>query len=210
MHDSRPVGGLAAGLLVALAAGAALGGWAMQRAVTPVPAGPLAACRTRTVLGPRTYAGSPAMCIDLHRKYLATLDTTKGRIGVLLDPALAPKTVNNFIVLALHGYYTGLTFFHPRTWVIQTGDPEGDGRGGPGYNLPAEGKGGLFPTGSVGMARFPDGTISGGQVFFVRGPWPNGPGATVYNRFGSVLQGGGLLTSLGSGDRILDVSVKPT
>ena len=202
-------GRLGAAALAILVAGAAVGGWAMQRAVTPGLGGALAACHTRTEVAPRQYAGPPAMCIDVHRKYLATVDTTKGRIGILLDPSIAPRTVNNFVVLALNGYYTGLSFFDARTWVIQTGDPGGDGHGGPGYTLTPEGKGRVFPIGSVGMAGFPDGAISGGQFFLVRGPWPGGPGSAVYNRFGSVLQGGGLLTSLGAGDRILDVTVKP-
>lgn len=202
---------IAAGLvLVLLVAGVVAGGWAMGRAVTPQPAGAFANCHTRTQLGPRHYAGPPAICISLHRKYLAQIDTTKGRIGVLMDPGLAPKTVNNFIVLAVNGYYNGLEFFRGKSWVVQTGDPLENGTGGPGYTLPPEGKPGHFAQGAVGMARVPGGPINGGQFFIMLGSWPApGPGSTIYNRFGGVLQGFGLLSTLTKGDRILDIHVKP-
>lgn len=181
----------------------------MGRALAPAPAGALAGCHTQATIGPRHFAGPPAMCIDVHHKYLASVDTTRGRIGILLDPSLAPRTVNNFIVLAVNGYYNGLEFFDTRSWVLQTGDPLESGHGGPGYALPPEGRPGLLTTGSVGMAKIPGGPINGSQVFIMRGSWPGGgPGKTIYNRFGSVLKGYGLLSEFRNGDRILDVHVK--
>ena len=79
-------------------------------------------------------AKPPAMEIDLNTIYTVTLGTPKGTIVMDLDPRLAPNTVNHFVVLARQGFYTGLTFHRVVPgFVIQGGDPEGSGRGGPGY-----------------------------------------------------------------------------
>ena len=77
----------------------------------------------------------------------------------------APVTVNNFIVLALNGYYNGSSFWDSEDWVVQAGDPNGNGTGGPGYNLPEEPAPFLkWNPGSVGMARIPGGPINGSQA----------------------------------------------
>ena len=77
-------------------------------------------------------AQQPAHDIDESKIYRATITTNRGTIVMDLDPALAPKTVNNFVGLARQGYYDGLTFHRVvPDFVIQGGCPEGSGRGGP-------------------------------------------------------------------------------
>jgi hypothetical protein len=84
-------------------------------------------------------AQQPAHDIDDAKIYRATITTNRGTIVMDLDPALAPKTVNNFVGLARQGYYDGLTFHRVvPDFVIQGGCPDGSGRGGPGYRFEDE------------------------------------------------------------------------
>src|SRR5260370_22858633 len=79
------------------------------------------------------------MCIDPDKRYIAEMVTTKGTMTIELDPRRAPKTVNNFVFLARYHYYDGVTFHRIIPgFVIQGGDPEGTGRGGPGHKIPHE------------------------------------------------------------------------
>jgi cyclophilin family peptidyl-prolyl cis-trans isomerase len=74
------------------------------------------------------------MQIDENTIYEVVVTTPKGEIRMELDPALAPTTVNNFVVQARDGFYDGLTFHRVVPgFVIQGGDPQGTGTGGPGY-----------------------------------------------------------------------------
>ena len=71
--------------------------------------------------------------------HYAILDTDRGVIVIEFYPAVAPKTVENFETLAKKGFYNGLTFHRVVPgFVVQGGDPKGDGSGGPGYDVPAE------------------------------------------------------------------------
>src|SRR3954462_12202227 len=81
----------------------------------------------------------PPMKIDPNKKYTATLDTSKGKIVLELFAKEAPKTVNSFVFLAREGFYDG-TIFHRVIpgFMIQCGDPEGRGTGGPGYKFENE------------------------------------------------------------------------
>ena len=183
-------------------------GYALGRALIVQPSGAFASCRTATALGTHTFTAAPAMCIDTSKTYLAKLATTGGEIDIAMPAADAPVTVNNFIVLAVNGYYTGLTFHRAQDWVVQGGDPLGDGRGGPGYTLPAEPNADSWGADAVGMARNPDGSINGSQFFILKAQWPGvGPGSTVFNHFGTVLGGTQIVSALKPGDRILSVSV---
>jgi cyclophilin family peptidyl-prolyl cis-trans isomerase len=84
------------------------------------------------------------------------VDTSEGSFKLTLDGKAAPQTVKNFIKLANEGFYNGLKFHRiVEGFMIQGGDPKGDGTGGPGYNVPAEIK--LKHTkGAIAMARLPD------------------------------------------------------
>jgi peptidyl-prolyl cis-trans isomerase B (cyclophilin B) len=75
------------------------------------------------------------MQIDPSKKYIAQIQTNKGLIEIELFADKAPITVNNFVFLAKDGFYDGIVFHRVISdFMIQTGDPEGTGTGGPGYN----------------------------------------------------------------------------
>ena len=79
------------------------------------------------------------MAIDTSKTYVATIDTDKGQFEITFFPSEAPKTVNNFVCLAKAGFYDNTTFHRiVQGFVIQGGDPEGTGRGGPGYRFKDE------------------------------------------------------------------------
>lgn len=155
---------------------------------TPRPTA-LDACTTSTQIAPHQFISRQPICITAAHKYQATVNTTQGALVIQLYPEIAPVTVNNFIVLALNGYYNGMSW-KTDDLVAQSGDPVGDGTGGPGYTLPDEpNTTPAWALGAVGMARPPGGPINGSQFFIERAAWPgNGPTA-VYNRFGTVIKG---------------------
>jgi cyclophilin family peptidyl-prolyl cis-trans isomerase len=117
------------------------------------------------------------------------MDTTKGMIRIALDPAAAPKTVNNFVFLARYHYYDDIVFHRVIPgFVLQGGDPEGTGRGGPGYRFEDElPKPGRYELGSLAMANAgPD--TNGSQFFIISGP----QGVRLppsYSLFGKVVAG---------------------
>ena len=82
----------------------------------------------------KQYAAPPKLIIDPAKHYTAHFDTSKGAFDVELLAKDAPATVNNFVFLARDGFYDGLKFHRViSNFMIQGGDPEGSGRGGPGY-----------------------------------------------------------------------------
>lgn len=117
---------------------------------------------------PPTYDSPPPFELDQEVDYGAVITTSCGDIALDLLEDDAPRTVNNFVFLAREGFYDGLTFHRiEQNSIIQGGDPEGTGRGGPGYTIPDE-----FPKspeeyvfGTVGMANEGPGTA--GSQFFV-------------------------------------------
>jgi cyclophilin family peptidyl-prolyl cis-trans isomerase len=204
----RPWQALAiSGLVVAIVIGA---GAAIDWAARPHPPAAFAKCRTATQLAPDLYSGPPRMCIDPKATYNGTIKTTKGDITFVFLTKSTPKTVNNFVVLAENGYFNGQAFWRVEDWVVQSGDPLSNGRGGPGYTLPEEppSKGDQWVPGSLGMARFPDGTISGSQFFLLKQSWPGGDPTTVYNHFATVTLGFDVVGQLTTSDRILSVEIK--
>jgi cyclophilin family peptidyl-prolyl cis-trans isomerase len=112
----------------------------------------------------------PKMTIDPAKKYRATLATTEGTIVVDLDAQRAPKTVNSVTALANCGFYDGLIFHRVvKDFVIQGGDPEGTGQGGPGYKVveapPADLK---YTVGTMAMAKAgPEAAGTSGSQFFI-------------------------------------------
>ncbi len=137
----------------------------------------------------KRFASMPPMGIDSTKRYSATLETTLGTMVIALDAAAAPLTVNNFVYLAAHHYYDGVIFHRIiKNFMCQGGDPEGSGRGGPGYKfgdeLPKPGK---YQIGSVAMANAGPNT-NGSQFFIVSGP--SGVGLPpLYSLFGQVVKG---------------------
>lgn len=85
------------------------------------------------------YEQAPPMHIDCDLDYSATIATNRGDIEIKLYDNVAPVTVNNFVALARDGFYDGLTFHRViQDFMIQGGDPNGDGTGGPGYRFQDE------------------------------------------------------------------------
>jgi hypothetical protein len=86
-----------------------------------------------------SFEKAPPMCIDPAKSYTAAVDTNFGSFTIELDPKAAPKTVNNFVVLSLYHYFDGISCHRVvADFVIQCGDPKGDGTGGPGYTFADE------------------------------------------------------------------------
>ena len=140
---------------------------------------------------PRTvkFSSPPPMCIDPTKTYTAEMVTTKGTMKIALDPERAPQTVNNFVFLARYHYYDGVSFHRIIPgFVIQGGDPEGTGRGGPGYRFADElPKPGRYELGSLAMANAGPNT-NGSQFFIITGD----AGIRLppqYSLFGKVVDG---------------------
>jgi cyclophilin family peptidyl-prolyl cis-trans isomerase len=155
------------------------------------------------------FSEAPELGIDPTKRYTATIDTSLGDLVVALDAAAAPKTVNNFVFLALHHYYDGVVFHRIiNGFMCQGGDPEGTGRGGPGYRFEDElPKPGRYEIGSVAMANAGPHT-NGSQFFIVSGP--DGVGLPpLYSLFGKVVKGLDVLDTMqrvptGANDRPKD------
>jgi len=109
---------------------------------------------------------SPSMQIDTNKTYVAVLQTTAGEIQISLDAKNTPITVNNFVTLAKNGFYRN-TIFHRiiKGFMIQGGDPKGDGTGGPGYKFDDEPITGEYARGTVAMAN--SGPNTNGSQFFI-------------------------------------------
>ncbi|HEX6488444.1 MAG TPA: peptidylprolyl isomerase [Candidatus Dormibacteraeota bacterium] len=201
---------VALGLFVAFLV---LVGVGVQQLVLAGPGGALSACHTSGSTTRYRFADAQPMCIDKNRAYTASIVTTRGTITVRLDAKAAPVTVNNFVVLAVNHYYDGMRFWRIQDWVLQTGDPYGNGTWTPGYYLPEEGPispAGGWRQGDLGMARPPNGFVNGAQFFILKLDWPApGPGVT-YNHFGKVTGGQPALQAIDSTDRILYIQIKVT
>lgn len=108
------------------------------------------------------------MSIEPETSYSAKLVTNAGTIEIDLLSRQAPKTVNNFVFLARDGFYTG-TIFHRviQNFMIQGGDPEGSGRGGPGYKFEDEFDPSLKFDGAGILAMANAGPNTNGSQFFI-------------------------------------------
>lgn len=116
----------------------------------------------------RSWDEMPAMQIDPKASYTAKVKTNKGSFEIELFAEEAPQTVNNFVFLAKQRYFDDITFHRIiDTFMIQTGDPNGDGTGGPGYTIPDElNSERRYEPGIVAMAKTME-PNSGGSQFFI-------------------------------------------
>ncbi|MFJ2258707.1 peptidylprolyl isomerase [Streptomyces sp. NPDC087844] len=128
-----------------------------------------------------TYKKEPAITIDKSADYTMKLQTTCGAIDIDMPASKAPHTVNSFSFLAGKGYLDHTKCHRLTTngiYVLQCGDPQGTGTGGPGYTIPDENlkdkrlKGDVYPAGTVAMAnqynaQTKEGRDSGGSQFFL-------------------------------------------
>lgn len=137
---------------------------------------------------------------------VAVLDTTKGKIVVELYPDSAPETVANFKKLIRKNFYDGLTFHrYVEDFVIQGGDPRGDGYGGPGYAIKDEFNNRKHVTGTVAMAHSGPNT-AGSQFYICLTPAPHLNGS--YTVFGQVIQGMDNVFKLRQGDKMTKVTLE--
>ncbi|WP_267245818.1 peptidylprolyl isomerase [Streptomyces sp. PR69] len=122
---------------------------------------------------------APEMTIDKKAKYTFSIETNEGAISIAMDAAKTPHTVNSFKTLADKGFFNGTKCHRLTTqgiYVLQCGDPKGDGTGGPGYTIPDENLDALGKAGEDGQVTYPAGTVamantgapdSGGSQFFL-------------------------------------------
>ena len=138
----------------------------------------------------------------------ARVRTTRGDVILQLLPDEAPLTVWSFATLAEDGYFDQLSWHRVvPDFVVQTGDPRGDGMGGPGFTLPDEINPVPYDTGVVGMALSgPD--TGGSQWFITLSPQPHLDG--TYTVFGRVVRGQHVLARLREGDRIERLTIEWT
>lgn len=150
----------------------------------------------------------PQTVIDATKKYSATVHTSRGDFVIaLVDPKVAPQTVNNFVYLSQNHFYDGLTFHRVVAgFVVQGGDPLGDGTGGPAYKLPNESNPSKWPRGTVGMASSAAG-VSGSQFFITIGDAPFLASNGVYNHFGQITSGMDVLDKIKVGDRMTSIDI---
>jgi peptidyl-prolyl cis-trans isomerase B (cyclophilin B) len=153
---------------------------------------------------------SQPMVFEQGRVVEATIHTSKGDIVCQLNPEAAPLSVTNFIQLAEGGFYEGLTFHRVvPNFVIQGGDPQGTGNGGPGYTLPAE-ISLRHQEGALAMARLPDQAnpqkrSSGSQFYITLAPVPFLD--NEYTVFGKTVAGLEVTKQIGQGDKILGIDI---
>ncbi len=159
---------------------------------------------------PKRYAKPFDLKLDLKKEYQATIKTNKGDIVVKLFAQQVPSTVNNFVSLAEDGFYDGVTFHRViKDFMIQSGDPTGTGRGGPGYSFRDE----FVPAlkhdkpGVLSMANAGPNT-NGSQFFITHVPTPHLNGK--HSVFGQVIQGQDVVDKIEQGDYIDKITITTT
>jgi cyclophilin family peptidyl-prolyl cis-trans isomerase len=135
---------------------------------------------------PMQWTSEPAMQLEQGKDYGAVLHTSKGDITIDLFETEAPRTVNNFVFLANQGYYRNVPFHRIiKDFMVQTGDPTGTGRGGPGYQFADEPVTREYVRGTVAMANAGRNT-NGSQFFIVHADYALPKNYTI---FGIVVDG---------------------
>ncbi|MCA0458078.1 MAG: peptidylprolyl isomerase [Chloroflexi bacterium] len=158
----------------------------------------------------KSYSAPPAMQIDPNKNYIAHFKTNRGEFDVHLHAAEAPVTVNNFVFLAKDGFYDGLKFHRViADFMIQGGDPSGNGTGGPGYKWNDEPSALKLKHDGPGILSMANaGANTNGSQFFithVETSWLNGKHAV----FGKVLgDGQKIVNAVRQGDTIESITIK--
>lgn len=128
-----------------------------------------------------------------------SIKTPKGEIVIEIRPDLLPRTCGNFLKLVDSKFYNGLTFHRVEDWVVQGGDPKGDGSGGPGWTILFESHTDLKNVrGAVAMARGMDINSAGSQFYILTkdAAWLDGK----YAVFGKVIKGMDIVDQIRIGD----------
>jgi cyclophilin family peptidyl-prolyl cis-trans isomerase/HEAT repeat protein len=153
------------------------------------------------LITPRNSAADYGRALSrLGKSVRALVSTDKGTFTIELLADDAPLNVDNFVQLAQSGYFNNITFHRViPNFVVQGGDPRGDGNGGPGYQIRCEINEVPYERGAVGMAL--SGKDTGGSQWFVtHSPQPHLDGG--YTVFGRVVSGMEVVDQIARGDRI--------
>jgi len=148
---------------------------------------------------------SSLMYNDKKEMKTAIIKTSKGDIELSLFEQEAPNTVSNFVKKGGEDYYKNLNFHRVEDWVIQGGDPDGNGTGG--GKMATELNDKPFVIGSLGVARGGDIKLSNDSQFFITktdASWLNGQ----YTNFGIVTNGMDVVNKIEIGDQILGITIK--
>lgn len=150
---------------------------------------------------------SPHKRLTFASNPVVVLETTRGRLAIECFPKDAPVHVGNFVGLVRAGFYDGLTWHRVvSNFVIQGGDPMGNGWGDAGWSLRAEINGQLYTRGTLGMPRTQDWDTGGCQLFITHVPTPGLDG--LYTIFGRVVEGLDVIDAIERGDKILKATVR--
>jgi peptidyl-prolyl cis-trans isomerase B (cyclophilin B) len=192
---------LAASALALLAGCGSSGGGAKSTQARPktTAAAPCTTVDQPAPKGPQ-HLKRPTLALDPSRTWTVHMTTNCGAFAIQLDVARAPKTASSFAALVKRGFYDDLTFHRiAQGFVIQGGDPNGDGTGGPGYSIVEKPPANLrYTQGIVAMAKTatdPDGA-SGSQFFVVTAADAGLP--PQYALVGRVVQGMATVNAIGS------------
>jgi len=186
----------------------------IQTAVT-CPAPPT---HTAVTNPPRSFASAPHLTVAHGIGYCAYLDTAAGIISIRLRPEYAPHAVSDFVSLAQHGFYDGLTFYQvcpaisgpacpDAAPVALAGDPTKTGTGGPGYSVASDPVVGEYLFGAVAMYGA-DASKIGSQFLISKGD--SSSLARKYDIFGQVTEGFPALAALQKGTPIIWIAIVVT
>lgn len=142
---------------------------------------------------------------DTRKNKAVVIETTKGKIAIQIFPEVAQAS-SNFLILAANGFYDNLTFHRvEKDFVIQGGDPNGNGTGGPGYSFADEPVSKDYNKGIVAMANAGPNT-NGSQFFIMLKDHPELP--KNYTIFGQVIAGMEAVEKITVGDVMQKVTVQ--
>lgn len=178
-----------------------------QSQPTPTPAPLLLATQSPQPSQEQNATQGPEKPMDTQQTTTtkATINTSKGDIVISFFNDVAPNTVKNFVTKSTSGFYNNLVFHRVEDWVIQGGDPTGNGTGG--GSKPVEFNNKPFVTGAVGVASRGDGRTENDAQFFITksdATWLNGQ----YTNFGQVTQGMDVVQKIAIGDKILGITLE--
>ena len=180
-------------LLVGVGAALAIIGCKSGPAPTPAPAPSSAPSQGGAILEKK----AEDLTVADMQKLQAVIETNQGTIKFKFFPEQAPNHCRNFIKLAQQGFYNGLIFHRVIAgFMIQGGDPQGNGSGGPGWHINAEFSNLPHLKGTVSMARTPDPNSAGSQFFICLAPQPRLDGQ--YTVFGQVSEGQEVVDKIGA------------
>ncbi len=158
--------------------------------------------------GPEGVSSNPDLSTDANglSKATVTMTTTQGVIKFKFYPQDAPKTVHRFIELIQQGFYNNLSFHRVVPgFVIQGGDPQGNGTGGSGQKLDAEFNSRHHVEGTVAMARAQDPNSADSQFYICLGSIPHLD--RNYTVFGQVIEGMAIVKAIKIGDKMTSVTI---